>query len=106
MAFILSAMVTANRNAIHAGDEARNLDDIKKRSSNPNEPLEKLLFFVDKDDPTQPPRNAGSLIINPILVAFPSKVAAASSDTIGDGSNVQAMSEALFQKVNIGGTPG
>jgi flagellar hook-associated protein 1 len=44
------------------------------------------------------------MMINPMLVDFPSKVAAASSDTIGDGSNAKAMSEALFQKMNIGGT--
>ncbi|MEH7493924.1 flagellar hook-associated protein FlgK [Neobacillus niacini] len=101
---LLAETIADSMNAIHAGDEARNLDDIQARSADPNAPLEKLLFFVDKDDPTQPPKNAGSMIINPFLVEFPSKVAAASSDTIGDGSNAKAMSEALFQKINIGGT--
>jgi flagellar hook-associated protein 1 len=101
---LLAETIAKSMNAIHAGDEARNLDDIQARSANPNAALEKLLFFVDKDDPTQPPRNAGSMMINPTLVEFPSKVAAASSDTIGDGSNAKLMSESLFQKINIGGT--
>jgi flagellar hook-associated protein 1 len=100
---LLAVTIADSMNAIHAGDEARNLDDIQARSADPNAPLEKLLFFVDKDNPTQPPKNAGSMMINPMLVDFPSKVAAASSDTIGDGSNAKAMSEALFQKMNIGG---
>ncbi|WP_045518451.1 flagellar hook-associated protein FlgK [Neobacillus niacini] len=101
---LLAVTIADSINAIHAGDEARNLDDIQARSIDPSAPLEKLLFFVDKDDPTQPPKNAGSMMINPMLVEFPSKVAAASSDTIGDGSNAKAMSEALIQKINIGGT--
>jgi flagellar hook-associated protein 1 len=101
---LLAVTIADSMNAIHAGDEARNLDDIQARSADPNAPLEKLLFFVDKEDPTQPPKNAGNMTINPMLADFPSKVAAASSDTIGDGSNAKALSEALFQKINIGGT--
>lgn len=101
---LLAVTIADSMNAIHAGDEARNLDDIQARSADPSEPLEKLLFFVDKDDPTKPPSHAGNIMINPVLQQFPSKVAAASSDTIGDGSNAKAMSEALFQKLNIGGT--
>ncbi|MEH7273216.1 flagellar hook-associated protein FlgK [Neobacillus vireti] len=101
---LLAVTIADSMNAIHAGDEARNLDDIQARSADPNGPLEKLLFFVDKDNPTQPPSHAGNIMINPVLQQFPSKVAAASSDTIGDGSNAKAMNEALFQKTNIGGT--
>lgn len=101
---LLAATIAESMNAIHAGDKARNLDDIQARSSNPNAPLEKLLFFVDKDDPTQPPKHAGNMIINPVLVNKPAKVAAAASDNIGDGSNAALMSDVFFQKIDIGGS--
>jgi flagellar hook-associated protein 1 len=101
---LLAATIAESMNAIHAGDEARNLDDIQARSLNPNAPLEKLLFFVDKDDPTQPPKHAGNIIINPVLVDYPAKVAAAASDNIGDGSNAARMSDVFFQKMEIDGT--
>ena len=39
----------------------------KREVLDPNAPLEKLLFFVDKDDPTQPPKHAGNMMINPML---------------------------------------
>lgn len=101
---ILAVAIAERMNAIHASDEARNLDDIQARSTDPNAPLEKLLFFVDKDDPTQPPKNAGNMIVNPKLIDFPAKVAAATSDNIGDGSNAALMSDAFLQKTDIGGT--
>lgn len=101
---LLANAIAQSMNTIHAGDDARNLDDIETRKTNPDSELEKLLFFVDKDDPTQPPKNAGNMIINPILLGSPRKIAAATSDSIGDGSNVKAMSDALLQKIDIGGT--
>jgi flagellar hook-associated protein 1 len=101
---LLASTIAESMNAIHAGDEARSLDDIQARSLDPNAPLEKLLFFVDKDDPTQPPTNTGNMVVNPALVEFPAKVAAASSDNIGDGSNAKALSDVFLQKMNIGGT--
>lgn len=101
---LLATTIADSMNAIHAGDNARNLDDVQARSENPNAPLEKLLFFVDKDDPTQPPKDAGNIIINPVLVDYPAKVAAAASDNIGDGSNATLMSDVFFQRMDIGGT--
>ncbi|SDM90749.1 flagellar hook-associated protein FlgK [Bacillus sp. OK048] len=101
---LLATTIAESMNAIHAGDQARNLDDVQARSEDPTAPLEKLLFFVDKDDPTQPPKDAGNIIINPALVDYPAKVAAASSDNIGDGSNATLMSDVFFQKIDIGGT--
>lgn len=101
---LLATTIADKINAIHAGDEARNLDDIQRRSLDPNAPLEKLLFFVDKDDPTQPPKHAGNMMVNPALVDYPGKVAAAATDNIGDGSNAKALSDVFLQKMDIGGT--
>jgi flagellar hook-associated protein 1 len=101
---LLASTIAESLNRIHAGDGARNLDDIQSRSLDPNTPLEKLLFYVDKDDPSQPPKHAGNMIVNPVLIDLPAKVAAAASDSIGDGSNARAMSDLFLQKMNIGGT--
>lgn len=100
---MLAGAIAEQINAIHAGDGARNLDDIQARSVDPNAPLEKLLFFVDKDDPTQPPKHAGNMVVNPQLINFPSKIAAANSDNIGDGANAAAMSDVFFQKIDFNG---
>ncbi|WP_284036444.1 flagellar hook-associated protein FlgK [Neobacillus sp. 114] len=94
----LAKTIAEQMNAIQAGDDARNLDDIKAGTQ-----LEKVLFFVDKDDPTQPPKDAASMIVNPKLVDFPAKLAAATSNSIGDGSNAAAMGNLQFLKVDIGG---
>lgn len=99
---LLAKTIAANINAIHAGDEARNLDDIRAGSADLNAPLDKLLFFVDKDDPTQPPTSASNMIVNPILISSPSKIAAAKSNQIGDGSNAALMSDVFTKKIDIG----
>jgi flagellar hook-associated protein 1 len=95
---LLAAKFAEEMNAIQASDSARNLDDIKAGAR-----LEKVLFFVDKDDPTQPPKDAASVVINPKLVQFPAKLAAAASNSIGDGSNAAAMGNLQFAKVDFGG---
>lgn len=94
----LAKTIAEQMNAIQAGDDARNLDDIKAGTQ-----LEKVLFFVDKDDPTQPPKDAANMIVNPKLVDFPAKLAAATSNSIGDGSNAAAMGNLQFLKVDIDG---
>ncbi|RHW33325.1 flagellar hook-associated protein FlgK [Neobacillus notoginsengisoli] len=98
----IDAMATAiaeSMNGIHSAENARSLEYFEM-----NTPPEKLLFFVDKDDPNQPPASADRMVINPKLMNFPAKLAAAASDSIGDGTNVLAMSEALLGKMNINGT--
>ncbi|WP_462410717.1 flagellar hook-associated protein FlgK [Neobacillus sp. Marseille-QA0830] len=101
---LLATTIAEGLNEIHASDEARNLDDIRARSTDPNAALDQLKFFVDKDDHTQPPKNAGSMIVNPELLDNPSKVAAATSDNFGDGSNALKMSDLFTGKLNIGDT--
>jgi flagellar hook-associated protein 1 len=101
---LLAKTIAESINAVHARADARNLEDIQARSQDPNAPLDPILFFVDKDDPTQAPTNAGNMIINPDLVDYPAKIKAAASDNIGDGSNATAMSDAFLQKIEIGGT--
>jgi flagellar hook-associated protein 1 len=88
----LAKAIADNLNAIHANKEARNLDGA----------AEELLFFVDKDDPTQPPKNAASMILNPQLVNAPQKIAAALSNNRGDGSNIMEMANLQNQKITIG----
>jgi flagellar hook-associated protein 1 len=95
---VLASAIAQQMNAIQAGDAARNLDDIQAGTQ-----VEKVLFFVDKDDPTQPPTDAASMIINPRLVDFPAKLAAATSLSVGDGSNAGKMGNLQFKKINIGG---
>jgi len=100
---LLAVTIAESINGIHASNEARNLDDIRARSTDPNAALDQLNFFVDKDDPSQPPKNAGNMIVNPKLLDNPNKVAAAISDNIGDGSNALKMSDLFTDKINIGG---
>jgi flagellar hook-associated protein 1 len=95
---LLATTIGEQMNAIQASDNARNLDDIKAGAQ-----LEKILFFVDKDNPTQAPTDAAHMMINPRLVDFPGKLAAATSLSIGDGSNAATMGNLQFEKINIGG---
>jgi flagellar hook-associated protein 1 FlgK len=101
---LVAKAFTDSINAGQAGNDARNLDDIQAKSTNSSAPLDQLLFFVDKDDPTQPPKDAVNMIVNPRLVDSPAKIAAAKSDSIGDGSNASAMANIQHQKMDIGGT--
>lgn len=95
--------ITSKVNAVHAGNDARNLDDIATRTQNPAAPLDQLLFFVDKEDPTQPPKHAGNITINPKIIDSLSKLAAAKTDHIGDGDNAKAMADLRYETMDIGG---
>jgi flagellar hook-associated protein 1 len=88
----LAKAIADNLNAIHANNNARNLDGV----------AENLLFFVDKNDPTQPPKDAASMILNPQLANAPHRVAAAKSINRGDGSNAMDMANLQNQKITIG----
>ncbi|MFZ7944680.1 flagellar hook-associated protein FlgK [Neobacillus sp. 19] len=96
---ILAGTFAKQMNDSQTSDDARNLDDIAAKTQ-----LEKVPFFVDKDDPTKPPKDAASMMVNPKLLASPGKIAAAKSDLIGDGSNAKAMADLQFQKININGS--
>ncbi len=89
----LATAIANTLNAIHTSDGARNLDTTA--------PLEKHLFFVNKDNPTIAPTSAADMIINPILTNAPHKIAAAKSDKPGDGTNAIAMADALSGKIKI-----
>jgi flagellar hook-associated protein 1 len=88
----LTKAVSNNLNAIHSSDNARDL----------NGNTEKLLFFVDKDDPTQPPKNAASMILNPELANSPQRIAAALSTSRADGSNIVEMASLQNKQIQIG----
>jgi flagellar hook-associated protein 1 len=88
----LAKAISDNLNTIHSSDKARNLDGV----------AEKLLFFVDKDDPTQPPKNAASMMLNPELANSPQRIAAALSTNRGDGANIVAMGNLQHEKIKIG----
>lgn len=95
----LAVALADSINAIHAGADARSLDDMEAGSTTSAQ----LLFFVDKDDPTQPPKSAANMIINPVLVDSPAKVAAATSNQIADGTNAVAMGNVFLNKQDING---
>lgn len=99
----LAQSIATQINAIHAGDNARNLDDIAARSKDPNAPLEKLLFFVDKNNPDAPPTSAENMIVNPKIVANANKVAAGQSDSIDNSDNINAMYNLQHTPIDIDG---
>ncbi|WP_409273941.1 flagellar hook-associated protein FlgK [Neobacillus sp. SCS-31] len=96
----LAMAIAKGINDIHSSSDAKSLEYFD--SSTPPEPI---LFFVDKIDSTKPPSSAGSIIINPLLIESPAKLAAA-KDNIGDGSKALEMSEALQgqDKIEFGET--
>ncbi|MFJ5716444.1 flagellar hook-associated protein FlgK [Neobacillus sp. NPDC093127] len=96
---LLAGAIASQMNSLQTSDDARNLDDIAAQTQ-----VEKILFFVDKDDPTQPPRDAAHMMVNPQLLASPGKIATAKSDFAGDGSNAKAMADLQFQKITINGS--
>ncbi|RDU35912.1 flagellar hook-associated protein FlgK [Neobacillus piezotolerans] len=100
----LAKAIADSINGIHASDDARSLEYFDKKKNDPTVQPDKLLFFVDKNDPTQPPSSADSIMVNPLLKDFPAKIAAAAIENIGDGSNAKAMSDMLQGKLTIGGT--
>ncbi|MFF2448112.1 flagellar hook-associated protein FlgK [Neobacillus sp. NPDC058068] len=96
---LLAGAIASQMNSLQTSDDARNLDDIAAQTQ-----VEKVLFFVDKDDPTQPPRDAANMMVNPKIFASPGTIAAAKSDFAGDGSNAKAMADLQFQKIDINGS--
>ncbi|WP_053365294.1 flagellar hook-associated protein FlgK [Bacillus sp. FJAT-27245] len=100
----LAKAIADNINGIHASDDARSLEYFEKKKTDPTVQPDKLLFFVDKNYPTQPPSSAASIMVNPLLKDSPAKIAAAAIESIGDGSNARKMSEVLQGKLSIGGT--
>ncbi|WP_316570340.1 flagellar hook-associated protein FlgK [Neobacillus sp. YIM B06451] len=100
----LAKAIADSINGIHSSDDARSLEYFDKKKNDPTVQPDKLLFFVDKNDPTKPPTNADSIMLNPLLKDFPAKLAAAAIENVGDGSNASKMSEVLQGKLSIGGT--
>jgi flagellar hook-associated protein 1 FlgK len=84
-------------NKVHAGSNAMNLDDISNRKSNPSAPLEQILFFVDKNDPTKAPTSIDDLALHPSILSSLNKIAAATSTNVGDGSNAKKMGDLKFE---------
>ncbi|WP_059172694.1 flagellar hook-associated protein FlgK [Bacillus sp. FJAT-27445] len=100
----LAKAIADSINKIHSSSDARSLEYFDKKKNDPSVQPEPLLFFVDKNDPTQPPSSADSIMVNPLLKDFPAKIAAAAAENIGDGSNATKMSDVLQGKLTIGGT--
>lgn len=99
----LAQTIASQINSIHAGDNARNLDDIAARTANPSAPLDKLLFFVDKTNPNVAPTSAENMIVNPLITANGNKVAAAQSDHVSNSDNMTAISNLRNTPITIGG---
>lgn len=87
----LAKAMAEQLNEIHASDTATNLEG----------KTEKLLFFVDKNNPTEAPKDAANMILNPLLVNKPEKIAAAKSLNAGDSSNAFEMADLQNKKVSI-----
>lgn len=100
------AVTMANEiNAIHK--TGANTIDIENMRNNPGAPLQGLLFFVDKNDPTQPPRDAANMILNPVIANNLNAIAAgqivatdgnqAGVSYEGDGRNARDIASIKFK---------
>lgn len=69
----LAKAISDNMNAIYSSDASG---------------AEKLLFFVDKEDSTQPPKDAASIMLNQKLVNAPEKITVPALINPVDGSNI------------------
>jgi flagellar hook-associated protein 1 len=87
----LALAIAKNINDLHSSDDAKNLSGAS----------ENLLLFVDKDDHTQPPKGAASMIVNPALLNAPQRIAAATSN--GEGANALEMGKLQTQRIQIDG---
>lgn len=92
----LAQAIAEQLNAIHASDDARNLDDIKNQNPTPD----KLPFFVSKDP--NKPLDASNIILNPLLANSPEKIASALSNFPGDSSNAVKMMNLKDKEISIG----
>jgi flagellar hook-associated protein 1 len=93
---LLAQAFAGKLNEYQTSTDARNLDDI----NNPNATPDSIPFFVSKD-PNQP-INASNMILNPELANSPEKIAAALSNSRGDGSNAVKMMQLQDEKITIG----
>jgi flagellar hook-associated protein 1 len=93
----LAQTMADHLNGIQTSSAAKSLEDI----DNPNGTAEKIPFFVSKD-PTKP-LDASNMIVNPQLINAPEKLAAAQSNSRGDGSNAALMANLQTQKITIDG---
>jgi flagellar hook-associated protein 1 len=88
----LAKAIAEKLNAIHSSDTATNLEGKS----------EKLLFFVDKNNPTESAKDATSMTLNPLQLNKPEKIAAAKSTNSGDSSNAKEMADLQNTKISIG----
>jgi flagellar hook-associated protein 1 len=89
----LAKAIAGQLNAIHSNDKAINLEG----------KAEKLLFFVDKNNPTEPATDAANMILNPLLAGNPEKIAAGQTTNSGDSSNAIEMANLQTKKITIDG---
>ncbi len=111
---LLATNLAKEVNAIHSS--GLNLNDIEKRKSDPTAEPEKLLFFVDANDPTVGPTSAATMRVNPAILKSLNAIAAAQigpSDNNnpnftyeGDGRNASAIASIKYKIFKADGLPG
>ncbi len=82
------------------------MDDILAYKADPSASPAKLLFFVDANDPNDPPgapQDAASITVNPLIIESLNRIAAASTPNEGDGVNAQKIATKKFETISIGG---
>lgn len=100
----LAVTLTSELNKLH--QTGANIFDIENRKTNPNAPLQGLMFFVDSTDPTKPPTDASKMALNPAIVANLNSIAAAQTIASegsqagtsfeGDGRNARDIASIKF----------
>ena len=81
-------------------------DDIQAYKADPNATPASLLFFVDANDPSDPPgppKSANSIAVNPLILESLNRIAASSKPNEGDGLNAQKIAAKKFETISIGG---
>lgn len=89
-------------NLLHSSSSSFNMDDIKNGATSG----EGLNFFVDANDPNNPPDYSKSAkwVINPAILSNLNKIAAATTLNTGDGNNATAIANIKKTILSINGS--
>lgn len=87
----------------YAVNFAEQLNQVHQGGTDMNGNAANIRFFVDRNDPASGPKDAASLVVNPLIVTSLNHIATGHSASIGDGSNAQAIASLKSVKFDLNG---
>ncbi|MEO2076734.1 MAG: flagellar hook-associated protein FlgK [Bacillus sp. (in: firmicutes)] len=96
----LVTVFSSEMNQIHTDASAMNLDDIRNKANDPNAVLDRIPFFVSKENGGNP-TSAGEITVNPLIVSSLNKIAAARTANVGDAQNANEINNLKFKSLGF-----